>query len=216
MKIKMNKKVKPLKIYPKVSQPVSGELSQDVINKLGSSYGTLDETVAIFRLFCRESFVSVFNIIVKYIWLDQHLTYNGVRKKRGANGMFPDKAFSFFLNSMVGMNPRIFTGTDLFYSIVSYLKDFFPNFSDHNPFLEPEYFQYPYSHVTLDFLYVVYKHDDRLEMLNYAEEKKINIREFIDWVINRVQYENMEKGKDTYLITRDRKHYLLSVFKNKQ
>ena len=216
MKIKMDNQNKPLKRYPRRSEPAASELSLDVINKLGSSNGTLEETAAISRLFCRESFLSIFNIVVKYIWLDQTLTYDGIRKKRGGNGMFPDKAFSFFYTSMVGINPRILTGTGLFYSIVSYLKDFFPNFSDHDPFLEPEYFKYPYSHVTLDFLYVVYKHDNRIKMLEHAEENKMSIREFIDWVINYVNAENDESGKDIYLIRKDKEHLITSVFKNKE
>lgn len=209
----MNKSTKPLKIYPKDSEPAASELSQDVINKLGSSYGTLDETIPIFRSFYKESFLSVFDILVKHVWLNQHLTYDGVRKKRGSNGFYPDKAFSFFANALVGINPRLLTGSSLFRSVVPYLKDFFPNFSDHDPFLEPEYFKYPYSHVTLDFLYVVYKHDDRIAMLDYAEEKKMNIREFVDWVLNYVRFENSERGTDVYLIKRNRDNFLPTVFK---
>ena len=213
MKTKMDNQNKTLKQYPRVSEHAAKQLSQNIINKLGSSYGTLDETVAVYRLFLRESFFSVFNIIVKYVWLDQHLTYDGARKKRGGNGINPDMAFSYFVNDLVGINPRILTGSSLFYCIIPYLKDFFPNFSDHDPFLEPEYFKYPYSHVTLDFLYVVYKHDNRIKMLEHAEEKKMNIREFIDWVLNYIQWENSEAGKDIYLVKRDRDNFLPAVFK---
>ena len=64
----MDNQNKPLKRYPRRSEPAASELSLDVINKLGSSNGTLEETAAISRLFCRESFLSIFNIVVSIIY----------------------------------------------------------------------------------------------------------------------------------------------------
>lgn len=204
----MDKQIKPRKIYSKVNEDVFSEVSNKSIERLGADDFSLPQLVEAFRLFLRESYLKLFEMLVKYVWLEQHITYNGVRRcKRCGNGFNPEKTFSFFFTGMVGFSAQPLMGNLMLCSLISYFKDFFPNFSDHDPFKESEYFKYPYTHVTPDFLYVVKDHHERIGMLNYAEEKKMNIREFVNWAVNQSLCYNLEIGEDIYSIARNKNFF---------
>jgi hypothetical protein len=103
---------------------------------------------------------------------------------------------------MVGISQKIVTTDFVYTSIRTYFNDFFPNFTDHDPWKEPEYFKYPYKHVTLDFLMFVYQYHDRLKLLEEADERGMNIREFLDWAKDKALDYNIEVGKQIYEIKR--------------
>lgn len=193
----------PLKIYPKVNENLSKDPSKKVLDNMGSLLGSIDELALTFRSFYKESYPLFFDFIVKQVWLEQNFTYDGARKKRGSNGFRIDSVFSFFMNGMVGMSQKVFTTAPVFTIVPTYFRDFFPDFSDHNPFKESEYFKFPYSHVTIDFLLPIYQHHERIEMLNYAEEKRMNVREFTSWAVNQAMCYNMEMEKDIYTLDRN-------------
>lgn len=195
---------KSLKIYPRVSEPVSRYPSERILKSMGSSYGaSLDDLSTCFKDFYKEAHPILFSMIVKQVWLEQKFVFANVRRsRRSGNGYGCDWAFSFFMNGIVGISQKPLTTGEVFVKIPTYFKDFFPNFSDHDPFTEPEYFKYPYKHVTLDFLFVVYQHHDRIAMLDYAEKKKMNIREFTDWAINQAMGYNDEVGEEVYRVMR--------------
>lgn len=205
----MNKQLKPLKIYPKDNEPVASALSDRVLAKIGSSTMPLPELVSRFRNFYRDSYPKLFDMVVKQIWLEQKFTFDGVRKaKRRGNGMTIDKSFAFFMTGLVGISQKVLTNNLVLFSTVSYFQDFFPNFSDYDPFLDPEYFKFPYQHVTPDFLYVVREHHERLEMLNYAEEKKMTIKSFIEFAVNQAISYNFETGHEVYRVMRNRSYFI--------
>lgn len=212
----MNKQIKPLKIYPKVNEDVFTELDSGAVSRIGSHDIPLQELIFSFRSFLKDAHLDLFDKMVKYVWLEQHITYNGNRRyKRKGNGFKPEQAFCFFMTGMVGYSQKTLMGNPMLSSLVCYLKDFFPNFSDHNPFEEPEFFEYPYKHVTLDFLYVVREHHERLEMLKHAEDNKMTIREFVNWAANRALCYNLDVGEDVYSITRN-SHAFAYIKNNKK
>lgn len=206
---------KQFKVYRKANQDVFTKLSDNVISKIGSYEFTLPELVSNFRLFLKDSYLKLFEMVVKQVWLEQHVTYGGVRRfRRRRNGFKPEQAFCFFITGMVGSSHNVLMGNHMLTSLISYFDDFFPEFSKHNPFTEPEYYKYPYDHVSPDFLYVVKDHHERLEMLEYAEEKKMNIREFVNWAANQAICYNLEVGEDIYSLSRN-KHFFVRIKKNK-
>lgn len=212
----MNKQIKQIKIYPKDNEDVFTELDSKTIARIGACGVTLPELVFSFRSFLKDSYLKLFEMVVKQVWLEQHITYNGLRRyKRRGNGFKPEQAFCFFITGMVGISHNVLMGNPILSSVISYFKDFFPNFSDHDPFKEPEYFKYPYNHVTPDFLYVVKDHHERLEMLEYAEDRKMTIREFVDWSSNQALCYNLEVGEDVYSITRN-SHSFAYIKRNKK
>lgn len=192
-----------MKIYPKVNANLSRPPTQRMFDNMGSAHGSLPELVALARSFYKEAYPKLFEMIVKQVWLEQKFTYAGVRRgARSGNGYGADWAFSFFMHNMVGMSQKPLTTGIYFIAIPTYFKDFFPNFSDHNPFEDPEYFKFPYKHVTIDFLAFVYQYHERIELLQYAEEKKMSIRDFIDFAYNQAMCYNDEQKADVYEINR--------------
>ena len=204
----MDNQNKPLKQYHKVSDGISLHKGAGVKN-INSTSIPLPELVALFRSFYRDSYLSLFDMVVKQQWLEQKLSFSGSRRaRRCGNGHGVEMAYSYFMTGIVGVSQKFLTHNKLLFYVVDYFKDFFPNFSDHDPFKEPEYFKYPYKHVTIDFLYVVRECHNRKELLDYAEEKKMTIQSFIDWALNWVVSYNIEKGEEIYEVIRDRNFFV--------
>jgi hypothetical protein len=170
----------------------------DKLDFLGYS---LDEYKNIYNDFLRGFFDSVFDAAVKHYWLSRHFGL-GDRYIAGSkeNSILLDAAFSIFLRQYVGIDYRIFSRWFLVNRIVSYFKDFFPDMMDHDPFREPEYFRFPFKHITLDFLAMVYQMDERLDLIREAEEKGMNINVFMDFVINYSLSYNDDNQREKYQI----------------
>jgi hypothetical protein len=92
----------------------------------------------------------------------------------------------------------MFTTTFFFNKIITYFDDFFPDFDEHNPFEEPEYFKYPYEYVSTAHLVLVYQMDERMDLLKKAEEEKMTYYEFLDFVLNYTLCVNDDLGKTVY------------------
>lgn len=192
-----------MKHYPKIYQDLSRLPSKKICSSIGSSAGSVDELAALFRNFYKEAYPILFDLIVKQVWLEQKFLYNGARRAgRFANGNTPDWAFSYFMKSIVGISQKPLTTGFIFVSLPSYIPDLFPTFSDHNPFEEPEFFKFPYKNITIDHMMFCYQYHDRIEMLKEADEKVMNIKEFMDWATNHVLSYNKDKSKEIYSICR--------------
>ena len=191
-----------MKQRPKIYENVSRDPSKKFISGIGSSLGSVDELVLRFRSFYKEAYLILFDLIVKQVWLEQKFLYNGVRRKRSMNGYGLDWIYSYFMKSVVGISQKPLTTCFIFTVVPTYFNDFFPNFSDHDPFEEPEYFKYPYKNVSLDHLLFVYQHHERLEMLAEAEKRSMNIKDFTDWAANQGLSCRDEKGEEMYSIVR--------------
>ena len=176
-----------MKIYPKQYDDIVKKPTPAIIAAMGSRYKTLPELVVLTGSFIRDAYDNIFNYLVKMVWISQQFTYAGARGRgRSKNGFGHDWGFSFFMRGMVGISQKALTTGLFFVTVPTYFKDFFPDFSDHNPFEEPEYFKFPYKHVTIDFLDYVSECHNRIELLNYAEEKKMNKIEFENWAYNQI------------------------------
>jgi hypothetical protein len=192
-----------MKQYQKVNANLSRDPSQNMVVKMGSSLGTLDNLALRFRELFRQSYLSVFDICVREVWLEQHFLYDGVpRLNRSKNGYGSDWLFNYFVTGIVGISQKPLTSGFAFTTISTYFNDFFPDFINHDPFQEPEYFKYPYKNVTLDFMMFVSQHHERLEMLKEADEKGMNIREFRNWAANQALCYNHDVNDDIYCIAR--------------
>jgi hypothetical protein len=191
-----------MKQYPKTYKDLSHKPGKKIISNIGSSLGSVDNLANRFRSFSREAHLILFDLTVKEVWLEQHFLYDGARRLRSKNGYSIDWAFSYFMNSIVGISQKTLTQGIASYAIPTYFIDFFPNFIDHDPFDEPEYFKYPYKHITLDFLMFIYQYRDRLELLKEAEEKKMNINDFINWASNYIFCRDDEEGEEKHRIVR--------------
>lgn len=167
----------------------------------GSHIGTADELAERFRKLAIQAHRQIFDAYVRYAWLECQFKYRDKRRKmhRG-NGHALDATYGRFHVQKVGISQKVITMNNVYTVVISYLKDFFPDFLEHDPDKEPEYFAYPYKHVTLDFLMLVYLFHDRLWVLDYAEENKLNYRDFVNWFMNQVKCYNDELGYEMYEI----------------
>lgn len=194
-----------MKQYPKKYGDISRSPNPGgaLLRSMGSSLGTVENLAMKFRDFYREAHLSLFDMLVKEAWLEQKFLYDGARRvKRSGNGMQSDSAFSYFVKAVVGISQKPLTDGMTFVAVTTYFRDFFPNFSDYDPFTEKEYFKYPYEHVTLDHLSLVYQCHNRLELLKEAEDKKMSIHDFQNWASNWVSCYNDEVGDIIYRLTR--------------
>jgi len=138
----------------------------------------------------------LFDHLVKLIWLMRQFHYRGKRRSVDSlNGMHLDGAFGVFMRFHVGYDAKIITRNDVHNKIAGYFDDFFPDFDINNPF-ESKY-EYPYDHVSFEFLWFVHAMPERLELLAEAEKKKMTYSVFLDYVINYISVYN-ERNGDTY------------------
>ncbi|MFA5444994.1 MAG: hypothetical protein WC262_08520 [Bacteroidales bacterium] len=195
-----------MKHYKKTYEDVYHAEVDDVrLARMGSLLGSPEKLAEKFRAFYKDFHESFFGYVVKQVWLEQHFSYNGVRRsRRSQNGYVGDWAFSYFMKMIVGYSQKPLTVNFLFTAIATYLKDFFPDFLNHDPFAEPEYFKFPYENITLDHLFFVYMVDNRLELLEEAEKKKMSFFDFANWATNAVFCYNDDVNKDVYVLTNNR------------
>lgn len=203
-----------MKTCRRAYEPLSKKPSKNIIAGIGSAYKSVDELALRFRNFYKEAHLVLFDFIIKQVWLEQQFLYNGTRRAgRYANGYAPDWAFSYFMRAYVGMSQKPLTIGFFLGVIPTYFAEFFPNFSDHDPFEESEYFKYPYKNVTFDHLAFVYQCHDRMEMLKEVEEKSMKIMEFFDWAANRSLSCRDSNDNEVYSIMRH--SYFPFIKKNK-
>lgn len=189
-----------MKHYPKIHKDWIDRWERHE-KHISSANGSVDDLILLFRSFYVKTHLEIFDYIVREVWLEQQVVVGGRRRvKRKGNCLFDDMSFGKFTNFAVGISGRVLTSSSIFTPVATYLIDFFPDFLKNNPFENPEKYLYPYKHVTLDFLFFVYQADNRLELLDYAEKKGINIAEFINWATNHVLSYNLENDVEKYEI----------------
>jgi len=141
-----------MKVFPKIYEDMARPPSEKMVSKLGAAGGSVDALAIRFKNFFREAHLQLFDIMVKEVWLEQQILYEGARRKRNCNGYGSDWIYSYFMKNIVGISQKPVTSGIVFISTPTYFRDFFPNFSDHDPFVEPDYFKYPYKQITFRLL----------------------------------------------------------------
>jgi hypothetical protein len=191
-----------MKIYPKRYENVFKEkIPKEVEDKISAVDSTLDELIKKYREFYAWSDRAVFEIMIKQTWLEMQLVFDGKRRlKKRRNGIRFDWIYGFFAKTMVGVAPKQITQTSVYTALSTYIKDFYPEFLEHNPFENPEYYKFPYENIGISHLTYVHMVHNRLELLEYAEEKSLGYAQFVNWVTNQVFCYNDEVGKDVYVL----------------
>lgn len=158
-----------------------------------------------FQEFFADSWRELFRIAVVYLWLEKQITYNGKRRlRRYKNGHVPDQTFGRFMAQEVGIDQAMLTRSRWFNAASYFMADYMKDFLDHDPYEEPEYFSWPFEHVTIDFYSYIYQVETRKELLAHAEENDMTFLDFKNWVNNYVLSYNEEQGEDIYSIGRSR------------
>lgn len=140
---------------------------------------------------------------VQYSWLQRRFFNKGMQKTyHGRMHMRGDTAYSTFIKHYIGSSYQLLTCSFTFGKIVGYVSDFISDFDSKNPFDHPEEFSFPYKHISLAHMVLVYQMDERLDLLKEAEEKKMSFYQFCDFVINYINCVNDEEGKQVFSLYR--------------
>lgn len=193
---------KELELFPREYELVYSEPKRaakicnlEHLTLLNSNPESVSDYMGKLRREFREFDRYLFDKIVKFTWLYRRFTYKGYRRtKSHLNGFVVEGAYGVFMKMHVGYDTKNLTGgTGHFGKVASYLDDFFVNFDLSDPFNES--LCYPYQHVTLEMLAMVYQMDERLAILKHVEETKMTLVEFRDFIINWVNCHNDKYGK---------------------
>lgn len=186
------------KTYEDVRQRPFNQRS--IAANIRSAWGPLDEYTARMKEVGKRINDDLWRMMIEYLWMSLHFVYRTKRRKSlYANGDWYDKAWGFFMRSIVGFPNQSLTRSTWFYRIASYLNEIYPDFLSRDPFLEPDYFKFPYETVTLDHMHLVYQMPDRFDLLRIAEERKMHYDAFFDYVINHMMCLNELSGKKDQL-----------------
>lgn len=191
------------KEYPKTYEDVYTRY--DVLKKCKIEHVTIDDGMLVSEYknlcgdFLSESLRMLFDNSVKFYWLQHKFQYMGYKRKKPGTNYYPvDAGLAVFLRNHVGIDYRVLVRNFFYRKLYPYFEDLFPEFHQRNPFKEPEYYAYPYKHVSLDFLTIVEQMPQRFFLLGIAEERKMKWDEFIDYVINWVFCHNEAVGKRVF------------------
>lgn len=161
---------------------------------------TIDKYAADFKAFLKKAFSSEFDNYVRLSWLRRKFCYNGKKTKMpmNTNSWALNMAFVKFMRRCIGKDIQIITKGRFFSKIELYFEEFFPGFMDGNPFTNPEYYKFPYENISMEYLTVVYDLNDRIELLNIAEERNMSYCAFMDYVLNHIHSENLRIKRRRY------------------
>ena len=130
-----------MKHYPKTYENLYQQDHRAVnLGNLSALDGTIDELATQFRDFYFESHRQLFNIILKQVWLEMQVVYQGRRRRRRKNGFREDSFFGWFMKSLVGVSQKPIVANMCFTATATYLKEMFPDFLNKDPFKNPEYY----------------------------------------------------------------------------
>lgn len=178
---------------------------------LESAIGSIDDLAQQYRSFLNDAYRQTFYLSLCFLWLEKQLIINGHRRtRRFRSGHSYDAVYGRFISQMVGRDQATLTRSRWFQVTAAVAAEMFPGFYIHNPFEEPEYFQWPFKNVGIDFMAYIYQVHNRLELLEYADKMSMSFHDFKNWVNNYVLCYNDEQGGEIYRIglTRENVPYI--------
>lgn len=138
---------------------------------------------------------TAFPYLMKMEWLDQSIF---IKEKRVTD--FYPKAPPPFMGLMkwmydtrIGFN-RITWRNDFFKAIRGYAPDLFPGFLEMDGFKEE--FKYPFTHITLESLFLVAKLPERMRLIEEGEKRGLSLVEFTDYVAAYITEQYILSGKN--------------------
>ncbi len=166
----------------------------DKISVYKKTPGDVDEYARVFRETYMDSQQKIFDYLVKLEWLNRRFIYNGKRSiKKHVGNTYLLRARSLFIRNYVGFDPRLFfISSSPFSAIARYFDEIFPKFVEMNPFEEE--LKFPFKYVGMSAMVLVGQMDERMELLTYAEGKKMDLETFKDYVVNYINCYNEEHG----------------------
>lgn len=140
-----------------------------------------DVLIASLKVLAPEVECALFDMLMKMEWLFRQFDYNGKTAADfpGSRGHRFDYALSEFWRNNFFFS-QTFWNSSYFRVIRKYADDFFPDFDSRDP---NQLFLYPYKHMNFESLFFVNEMDDRIKLLEYGEDRKMDYNKFRDYVL---------------------------------
>ena len=164
----------------------------------------LKEYKVVLEKFFKEKSLESWNTTVQTIWLIGQFQYKRIEgsvcRGDGSQKEIAGRiAFSSFCKNYIGIEHYFLTNSNSYYNkLRTYFGELFPNFYKDNPFKNPEKYKFPFKNLTIDHLFLVYQMPERMDILNYVDEKNLRFGEFLDFVINYIGKCNDVAGKEVF------------------
>ena len=196
------KKRRKIKIYEKEYEDVFSSPFKNIVwdNLSNDLWLTNYQYIQRLREFWVDMYLTLFDLMVKLMWLNLHFKYNKKWFWRIDKNHYRFSRSMFWILSRkyIWIDFSVITGSFFPTKVASYFHDFFPLFYQEDPFENPNYYKFPYNNITVDFLMLVYQMPERLLLLDIAEKGKMTYADFSDYVINYVYCYNEEHWKQIY------------------
>jgi hypothetical protein len=183
--------------YPRYEKFYTGErmAGHCRLPKVNNKMGLSTESYRLFyRRLAQKYQRQTFDFIVKFYWLGLQFKYIGRERLTGTQ---VDRAYGIFMRKYVGIDNRLYTHVGLHQKILSYIKIWYPNLAELNPFTKK--INYPYRYMTFECLMVVAAMQEKLELLDRGEKNRMNYARFLDYILNYVYCHNEDVGWQEYV-----------------
>lgn len=135
---------------------------------------------------------SFFKTAITYLWFRLRFGYMARSYFRNDWDRNTNFAYGIFLRHFIGTEKNLYFGTNSGLSVVrSYYNDFVDDAFD--PRVEE--IPYPFENLSLAHLAVVAEMDERLDLLDFADRKKMAYNDFCDFVSNWASCFNEKYGQ---------------------
>lgn len=170
-------------------------------SRLGAVGMTNDEYAAIFKKIGKSVNNDMWRMVVEYVWIGAFFVYQKKRRRNlFANGFFGDTAYAYFTRHIINVPNIVFSKSKFFFELASYLGEIYPNLLLESPLENPKRYKFPYPHLTVDHLLLVYQIPERLDLLHLAEKRRMNYGQFFDFVVNHVSSINEAAGESVFVM----------------
>lgn len=174
--------------YDKIQKPIN--------------FDSIAEFRDVFHDFLKTGSLDMWNNSVRLNWLLANFkvkgNYGTLSFKTSAN------VFSPWMRESVGINYDFLYQGFTYKALATYMDEVFQYpFQQNNPFKNPELYQYPFKFITVDFMMLVYQIPERMDLLRYADDKRMNFNAFADYVINYTSKCNFVDEEEMYEFRRN-------------
>jgi len=122
------------------------------------------------------------------------ITYDNKRifKKNLKAVSFPKTCFKQLCFKEIGFYPESLFRGDVIKILNVYLEELYPNIDEIDVYKNP--IPYPYVYMNFNCLALVYKMDEKFDLLKIGEDRKMSPLDFFDYVMNYICCYNEEHG----------------------
>jgi hypothetical protein len=164
-----------------------------------------DDWVDLFNLSMREAERAIWNYALRKAWLESKLAYHVIYRLQYMSTSSP---FATLIKNGIARQYLYRTPKGMEKNAFSLLKSYFSDIIDPDYFLRTEdvlsdpQSDLPFPELSLAHMTLVKNLDERIGLLHRANEAKMRLPEFTDYVINWVSCLNDESAEQKYVISR--------------